>query len=168
MALIKDGKQVSDQWLTADADTPVQPDIPTIVPFARFIAERDSLLRSQAEIGVKLSPGDDVAALAGDLDRLKVIAVDFPAFTDGRAYSYARLLRQRYGYRGEIRATGNVLRDQYLFMLRAGIDAFEVTDKTQISSWIDALEEFSHYYQKASDAAQPVWAKRHTTVAAAE
>ncbi len=166
MALIKNGTQVSDQWLLAGDDTPVQADIPTIVSYARFIAERDELVRSRAELGVKVSPGDDLSAIAADLPRLQVIALDFPKFTDGRAYSAARLLRQRYGFQGEIRATGEVLRDQYLFMRRAGFDAYQVRDGADAQGWLDAMREFSHHYQPAVDGSRPVWAERHARAAA--
>lgn len=166
MALIKNGAQVSDQWLIACDEAPVQADIPTLVSYRRFLSERASLLHSQAELGVRLSPGDDVAALADDLPRLRVVALDFPKFTDGRAYSTARLLRQRYQFTGEIRATGDVLRDQYLFMKRAGFDAFEVPDGTPIMTWLEAVREFSHHYQPAADGTTAVWARRHVPAAA--
>ncbi|HAJ19296.1 MAG TPA: oxidoreductase [Rhodospirillaceae bacterium] len=166
MALLKNGTQVSDQWLVAGDDTPVQADIPTIVSYKRFLAERDTLVRSRAELGVKLAPGDDVAAIASDLPRLQVVALDFPKFTDGRAYSTARLLRQRYGFQGEVRATGDVLRDQYLFMKRAGFDAFQVKDGAETQAWIAAMGELSHYYQPAADGTPAVWAQRHAIAAA--
>lgn len=168
MALIKHGAQVSDQWLSAGNDTPVQADIPTLVPYRRFLAERDHLLRSQAELGVILSPGDDVAAIADDLPRLRVVALDFPKFTDGRPYSTARLLRQRHQFAGEIRATGEVLRDQYLFMKRAGFDAFAVPDGAPVMAWLEAVREFSHHYQPAADGTAAVWTRRHVPPAAAE
>lgn len=168
MALIKNGSQVSDQWLVAEDDTPVQADIPTIVSYKRFLAERETLVKSRAELGVKVSPGDDVTELEGDLPRLQVIALDFPKFSDGRAYSAARLLRQRMGFEGEIRATGEVLRDQYLFMQRAGFDAYEVRDGAETRDWLEATREFSHYYQPAADGSRAVWAQRHEAVAAAE
>lgn len=167
MALIKNGSQVSDQWLTAADDTPVQADIPTIVSFKRFLEERDTLVKSRAELGVKLSPGEDVTLLERDLPRLQVVALDFPKFSDGRAYSSARLLRQRMGFEGEIRATGEVLRDQYLFMLRSGFDAFEVRDGAETRGWLEAVREFSHYYQPAADGSQAVWARRHPQAVAA-
>ncbi len=160
MALIKNGAQVSDQWIYADDGTPVQADIPTIVTLGRFLNERDTLIRSSAELGVKVSPGDDVTVLERDLDRLRVVALDFPKFTDGRAYSAARILRQRFQFEGEIRAVGEVLRDQYLFLSRAGFDAFEVRDGADARDWLTAVREFSHHYQPAADGSRPVWAQR--------
>ncbi|MHA1154101.1 MAG: DUF934 domain-containing protein, partial [Alphaproteobacteria bacterium] len=83
--------------------------------------------------------------------RFQVIALEFPSFGDGRAYSYARLLRERHGYRGELRAVGNVLRDQALFMRRCGFDAFEVAEGTAVAGWREALGEISVFYQPTED-----------------
>ena len=80
--------------------------------------------------------------------------------------SSARLLRQRYGFQGEVRATGDVLRDQYLFMKRAGFDAFQVKDGAETQAWIAAMGELSHYYQPAADGTPAVWAQRHAIAAA--
>ena len=168
MALIKDGVQVTDPWVFAEDDAPVQPDIPTVVSYKRFLEEREDLLRSQAELGIRLDSGDDVSVLAEDLGRIRVVSLDFPKFTDGRSYSAARLLRQRYGYEGEIRATGNVLCDQFAFMLRAGFDAFQVRDGSEARFCEARFRDFSHHYQNAADGAQAVWAKRHALPAAAE
>lgn len=166
MALIKNGTQVSDPWIFVGDATPVQADIPTVVSYKRFLAERDTLLKSQAELGVKVSPGEDVTALEGDLPRLRVVALDFPKFTDGRSYSAARILRQRFRFDGEIRATGEVLRDQYLFMQRAGFDAYEVRDGAETRDWLTAVAEFSYAYQPAADGSRAVWTQRHAVAAA--
>ena len=109
------------------------------------------------------SPLDDLAC---DLSGFSVIILDFPAFKDGRAYSQARILRDRYGYMGEIRARGAVLRDQLFFMARCGFDAFEfASDDTDGAE--EALREFSFAYQIAADKAEPVWRKRLDHAAAA-
>jgi len=99
--------------------------------------------------------------IAGDLDRFAAIAIEFPRFTDGRAYTTARLLRERYGYRGEIRAVGEVLRDQLLFMRRCGFDAFEIAEATDAESLSAALAEISVVYQPAVDGRRPAYALRH-------
>jgi len=100
---------------------------------------------------VRLQNTQSPLALAGDIDRLSLVVLDFPKFSDGRAFSQARLLRDRLGFAGEIRATGNVLRDQYLFMTRCGIDAIELPDGTAIEGFLEALREFSVWYQPAAD-----------------
>ena len=89
-----------------------------------------------------------------------MIALEFPKFTDGRSYSHARLLRDRYGFTGELRAVGNVLRDQFQFMLRCGFDSLEVAEARQIEGWAEAVSEIEGFYQKASDRAVPAWALR--------
>ncbi len=100
-----------------------------------------------------------------DLSGFSTIILDFPAFKDGRAYSQARLLRERYGYSGEIRARGDILRDQLLFMARCGFDAFEY--QGDVASAEAAMREFSFAYQSAADQAAPVWRRRLSKAAAA-
>ncbi|MEO1136529.1 MAG: DUF934 domain-containing protein [Pseudomonadota bacterium] len=107
-----------------------------------------------------------LADLECDVHGFSVIVLDFPAFKDGRAYSQARLLRERYGYAGEIRARGDVLRDQVLFMARCGFDAFEI-ERDDADGVSAALEEFTFAYQPAADNAEPVWRKRLAQVKAA-
>lgn len=107
-----------------------------------------------------------VADIACDLNGFDVIILDFPAFKDGRAYSQARLLRSRFGYTGEIRARGNVLRDQIAFMVRCGFNAFEV-DGLDAASADAALHELSFAYQAAADGVLAVWRQRLKTAAAA-
>ena len=85
------------------------------------------------------------------LDRIAVLALVFPNFRDGRAYSQARLLRERYGYRGELRATGQVLRDQFVFMLRAGFDAFEVMKDSDAAAFSETAHRYSVFYQPTGD-----------------
>jgi uncharacterized protein (DUF934 family) len=89
------------------------------------------------------------------LAHLSLVALDFPTFKDGRAYSTARLLRERYQYKGELRAVGNVLRDQFLFMVRCGFDAFEVATEQEADAWKKAMDAFSVWYQVAADDRQP-------------
>jgi uncharacterized protein (DUF934 family) len=96
----------------------------------------------------------EVAEIADDLHRLDAVVLEFPAFKDGRAYSQARLLRQRHGYTGEIRATGEVLQDQAIFLVRCGFDAFDVDDHTA-ERWQAALRRISVVYQPAADDSTP-------------
>ncbi len=113
-----------------------------------------------------ISNATSLADIKCDIHGFSVIILDFPAFKDGRAYSQARLLRERYGYTGEIRARGEILRDQLLFMTRCGFDAFEFSGSDAAGA-NDALREFSFVYQPAADAAEPVWRKRLSRAAAA-
>ena len=139
MPLIKDVEFVDDPWV-AVADEEVLPEgAPAIISLARWQAERDTLAGRSAPLGIRLCADQPPAEIADDLDRFQVIALEFPSFGDGRAYSYARLLRERFGYRGELRAVGNVLRDQALFMRRCGFDTFEVAEGTGVAGWREAV-----------------------------
>ncbi len=160
MPLLKQGAVAADPWQRAAKDDALPADGPVIVPFARWRAERESLIGRNAPVGVRLGNTDPVAELVPDLDRLQVIILEFPKFTDGRAYSQARLLREGYGYRHELRAAGNVLRDQLLFMQRCGFDAFELNHGQPIQAWTQATHEFSVLYQPAADDRVPVMQRR--------
>ncbi len=117
-----------------------------------------------APIGVLWPNNRKVSELAPYLDRLALVALVFPTFKDGRAYSQARLLRERHGFRGELRATGEVLRDQFLFLLRAGFDAFEVKKDADAPAFVAALARYSVFYQPAGDARTAVQRARRDHV----
>jgi len=162
MALIKNGAFADDAW-TLVADDETLPEGPAIVSLARFQAERDTLLARNGKLGIRLESGEEPKEIVGDLDRFEVIALDFPAFKNGRAFSYARLLRERYGYEGEIRATGHVVRDSLFFMARCGFDAFEVDARITPEVLSDAMGEFTHVYQPAADTRPWIQGLRHAT-----
>lgn len=152
MPLIKDGTVVADGWQTIADDAPLPPSDPVVISLSRWQKERDTLMGRNGALGVRLSSAQSPVLVADDLHRFGLVALEFPKFTDGRAYSYARLLRERYGFKGELRAVGNVLRDQFLFMLRCGFDSFEVADEASARSWADAVSAISRAYQPAGDA----------------
>ncbi|MCH8213284.1 MAG: DUF934 domain-containing protein [Proteobacteria bacterium] len=166
MPLIRDGAPVDDPWVTVDDGTQLPMDGPAMVSLERWQAHRDELLGRNAPLGIRLKSDQSPALIADDLDRFAVVALEFPVFRDGRAYSHARLLRERYGYRGEVRAVGEVLRDQFLFMVRCGFDALEVRDEKAVEQWREAVSEISVVYQPAADSATPVWALRRRRYAA--
>jgi len=124
MPLIRNGQLVEDRYVRVLDDTPLADGVPVIVPAARFLADADDILRRETPTGVLWPNNRRIAELVPYLDRLALVALDFPKFRDGRAYSQARLLREQHGFRGELRATGDVLRDQFVFLLRAGFDSF--------------------------------------------
>lgn len=117
-----------DDWTVIAADAPVPAAGRAILPLARWLAERDALSGDNRPLGVLVQPGEDVRTLAADLSRLSVIALAFPAFTDGRGYSSARILREELGYQGELRAVGDVLLDQVPHFHRCGFDALVITN----------------------------------------
>ncbi|GGH30517.1 hypothetical protein GCM10007036_41170 [Alsobacter metallidurans] len=126
--VFRDGAFVADAWATLPADAPAPDgDAPILVGKARFLAERTSLLGRNGPLGLLLEAGEDLDGVEQDLGRFALVALRFPKYTDGRAYSTASLLRSRHAYAGEIRAVGDVLRDQIPFMIRCGVDSFVVT-----------------------------------------
>jgi len=131
-----------------------------ILPFSRFQKDGEALLGQGVRVGVRLEPDERVEGLAYDLPRLSLVALAFPKFRDGRAYSAAALLRERYRFAGEVRAVGDVLRDQALPMLRCGFDAFEPADGATIDDWSLALHRFRHVYQAAADRRAPAFVER--------
>jgi uncharacterized protein (DUF934 family) len=149
MPLIKNGAVIADPYITVGEDAPLPEDRPVIVPAARLFADGPELLKRNAAVGVVWPNNKNVAELAPFLDHLAVVALAFPNFKDGRAYSQARVLRERYGYRGELRATGQILRDQFVFLVRAGFDALDVAKSADIAAFASALSRYSVFYQPA-------------------
>lgn len=146
---IKHGAVVDDAWVVvrdAASIDALAPGVPAIVPLSLWLDEREAL-RGRAGVGVWLAPADDPAALAHDVEVLPVIAVDFPAFADGRGYSTARLLRERYGYRGELRAIGDVQRDQLALLVQVGFDAFAMASGRDEVAALASLADFTDGYQ---------------------
>jgi uncharacterized protein (DUF934 family) len=159
------GTALADPWVEVETLADLPDGQPTILPAEVFQANRQALAGRNAALGVRLPNDREVAEIADDLHRLDAVVLEFPAFKDGRAYSQARLLRQRHGYTGEIRATGDVLQDQAIFLVRCGFDAFQVDDHTA-ERWQAALRRISVVYQPASDDSTPAPWRRHARRAA--
>lgn len=145
---------------TAVGDDEGLPPGDVIISLTRFQTEGDHLLSEGRKVGVRLEPAEEVEALAYDLPRIALVAVAFPKFRDGRAYTAARLLRERYDFKGEIRAVGDVLREQAGFMVRVGMDAFEPADGSTPEQWAHATHRQRHVYQRAADRRTPAFAER--------
>jgi uncharacterized protein (DUF934 family) len=122
-----------------------------IISLTRFQSEGEALLGEGRAVGVRLESHEEVEALAYDLPQLSVVALAFPKFGDGRAYSYARLLRERFGFKGQVRAVGDVLREQAGYMVRCGFDAFEPADGSTVDAWERATQRYRHVYQRSVD-----------------
>ncbi len=139
-----------------------------IVPFALWKDHKDAIAASRAkdDLGVWLAPDDEPADLVADFGRLSVIAVDFPVFRDGRGFSIGRLLRERYDWTGELRAIGDVLRDQVAFHARCGFDAFAVRADKDIQDALNAFTEFTELYQGATNNPEPLFRRRAVLLAA--
>lgn len=151
MALFRHGRIDVDDWVFPVEDMQIPNAGRVAVPKSRFLAERRELLRRRDALGLVLVAGDDLDDIAPDVPRLALIAIRFPRYTDGRPYSLARLLRDRHLFKGELRATGNVLRDQVTFMLRAGFDALEITHEGTLRALREGLiVTVNDHYQPAS------------------
>ncbi len=158
MQYIKDGAAALDPWIYIEGDGPVPPDVPAIVTHDwLFAADAIAIANRSAPLGVAWPNSRRESELEPHLPQLSLIALEFPVFRDGRAYTQARRLRERYGFKGEIRATGDVLRDQFLFMVRAGFNAFEIKKAGDADAFAKALHEFSMRYQPASSGHSPAF-----------
>jgi len=157
--VIIDGAIVDNQWQRLEADAlengvPEQGKI--IVPLAYWQENRDALI-ARGDVAVWLAPGEEPKDLEDDLASLPLVAIHFPAFKDGRGYSYARELRTRYNFEGEVRATGDVLRDQLFYMTRCGFNAFEVRADRSIEEALQGLKDFSVTYQADVNEPRPIY-----------
>jgi uncharacterized protein (DUF934 family) len=160
MLLVKQGRVVEDAYVRVADGAPMPDGVPVIVTAERFLADAAQLIARDAPIGVLWPNNRRVAELEPWLKELSLIALVFPKFRDGRAYSQARLLRERYGYRCELRATGDVLRDQFQFLVRAGFDAFEVKKPADARVFAEAAARYSVVYQPSADGRLPALRRR--------
>ena len=151
MPLVRGGKISGDAFAHVADDAEIPADGAVLISAARFLADPDTLSHRPGKLGVIWPNNRDVDDLVPYLDRLAAVALVFPTFRDGRAYSQARLLRERYSYHGELRATGQVLRDQFVFMLRAGFDAFDVKKQADAEAFAQTVHRYSVFYQPTGD-----------------
>lgn len=168
-SIIKNRAVIDDAWQVVraaeDGALPAVDALPAgkvLVPFALWLAERAVLVaaKTKDELGVWLAPDSEPADLVADFGAISLVAVDFPRFADGRGYSIARLLRERHGWTGELRAIGDVLRDQLLYMSRCGFDAYAVRADKDIHDALNAFTEFTQRYQGAFDQPEPLFRRR--------
>jgi uncharacterized protein (DUF934 family) len=151
MPLVKQGRITTDPFVHAVDGAELPDDGAILVPAARFLEDPEAVLKRAGKVGVIWPNNRDLDDLVPYLDRLAAVALVFPSFRDGRAYSQARLLRERHGYGGELRATGQVLRDQFVFMSRAGFDAFEVKKDADADAFAATVQRYSVFYQPTGD-----------------
>jgi uncharacterized protein (DUF934 family) len=160
MPLVENGKVTDDRYIRVDDDAPLPDRVPVIVSAKRFLAEADALSRRDGSLGV-LWPNDKrVTELKPWLGHLALIALVFPKFRDGRAYSQARQLRENFAFRGTLRATGDVLRDQFHFLVRAGFDSFEVKKPADATAFAKSVARYSVFYQPSADGRLPALRRR--------
>ncbi len=159
MRIIRNRALVDDDFVHVPDGAELPANAKPIVTLARYVESRASLLDAHAALGVRL-PSDKLPSDIPDLGRLALVAVEFPKFTDGRGFSIARQLRQRYAFQGELRAVGWVLRDQLFYMERCGFNAFELKPGKPLESALEAFGEFSATYQAAVDDPRPLYRRR--------
>lgn len=149
---VENGKAVvaADVFAVADDDAAL-PEGAVIVSLARFQKERETLLARNAPLGVRLKSSESPELLGEDVQRLSLVVLEFPAFRDGRGFSWSRMLRTRFGFTGEIRAVGDFLFDQLSYMVRTGIDGFDAGARFTPEDFAAALGEMSHVYQPSAD-----------------
>jgi uncharacterized protein (DUF934 family) len=148
--LIKSGAYTQDTYAPV-ADDAALPDGPVLVSLARFQKDREALLARNTPVGVKLQSSENPENLGADVNHFSLVALEFPKFRDGRAFSWARILRTRMGFTGEIRAVGDFLFDQVNYQNRVGFDAWEVPDHFTIEMFNRALAEMTNVYQPSAD-----------------
>lgn len=161
--IIKNGQIIDESWhlLPKDATLDGLPNCDDlIVPLALWVDHAHALKARDGGLGVWLDAGEEIEEIADQLDNFQVIALNFPAFTDGRHCSTAYLLRERYGYKGEVRAIGDVLRDQLFALKRCGFDAFALRADKDPQDALKAFEEFTEVYQASSDQPLPLFRRR--------
>ncbi len=162
MALIKNNELVDDPFVDAAEADSLPSSGPVIVSLEQWQSHRDELIARGTPLGIRLRSDQPPELIADDLERFSIVALEFPMFKDGRAYSYARLLRERYGFAGELRAVGDVLMEQLHFMIRTGFDAFDVQESADpLAAFRAAMADFSVWYQPTGDGRPTALQLRH-------
>jgi len=158
MALIRNREVVDhDPWINIVDDETVPHDADVIVSLTRWQRDHVGLVQRTGRSGVRVGSGDELDGLIQHLSDISLVALEFPSFKDGRGYSKARLLRERYHFQGELRAVGNVLPDQLFYMARCGINAFEVQAGKSLDQALAAFGEYTVTYQAAADDPRPLY-----------
>lgn len=160
MPLVKDGVIVEDTFVRIVDEQPLPANGAVLLTADRMLVEMTDGAGPDRQVGVVWPNDRPVLELTSYLDRLALVALVFPTFRDGRAYTQARLLRDRFGFAGEVRAIGQILRDQFLFLSRAGFDAFDVEKEADAQAFVRTIERYTVFYQAASDRRKSVFALR--------
>ena len=157
---LKDGAVVDNSWQQVSAGNESLPQGDILLPVSQWQEQQETLASHVGAIGVWIDSHEEIEAFVDAILDLPVIAINFPKFVDGRGFSLARLLRERYEYCGEIRAIGQIIRDQLFFMQRCGFNAFAFETELDLVEAIKSLQDFSDAYQVAVDQPQPLFKRR--------
>jgi uncharacterized protein (DUF934 family) len=162
MALIKDKRVVdNDPWIAVADDQPIPATGDVLISWQRFDRCDIEPETRDGRVGLRIAPEDDLLQVITHLPKVSLVAIDFPKFGDGRGYTKARLLRERYQYKGELRAVGEVLADQLFYMLRCGFDSFQLAAGKDTQAALRAFETFSVKYPAATDEPRPLYVRAH-------
>ena len=156
--IIKDGTVVDDKWQILDIEATEVPEGDIIVPLSLWNQQKE-ILAQRDQLGIWLNSDEPPQLIADSLASFAVVAINFPAFADGRGFSYGRELREQHDYQGEIRAIGEFMRDQLFFLKRCGFNAFAL-DGVDLKNALDSFADFSDAYQAATDQPEPLFKRR--------
>jgi uncharacterized protein (DUF934 family) len=157
--IIKDGAIINNDWLIVnDIDAPL-PEGNLLVSLDIWETQKDTL-SNRDMVGLWLKNDQCISEISEELTQFSVIAIDFPVFMDGRGFSIARLLRDRFGYKGEVRATGGIIRDQLCYLKRSGFNAFDMEAGIDLEASLQSLNDFTESYQTSADQATPLFRRR--------
>ena len=150
-SVVREGRLQDDRFVDASGQDDLPASGPIIVSLAQWQTRRDELLARGAPLGIRLHSDQSPTLIAGDLPHFAVVALEFPKYRDGRAYTHARILKERLGYAGEIRAVGDVLQEQLHFMQRCGFNAFEIPGPDPEKAWATIAGDHTVWYQATGD-----------------
>lgn len=157
---LKDGVVTDNSWQLVAADSESLPEGDILVPAALWRDNQQQLENHSGNVGVWIDSHEEIEEFAATITRAPVVAINFPKFVDGRGFSLARLLRERYGYIGEIRAIGHFIRDQLFLMQRCGFNAFQFDSEVDLAAASESLTDFSDSYQVAADEPEPLFRRQ--------
>lgn len=157
MALLKNKIEAPDSFLFIADDQAIPAAGDIIVTVERWESDADQLAQHAGNVGVQIEGHHDVRALADALVTRPLVALNFPAFADGRNYTHARILREQLGFAGELRARGDIQRDQLYYLWRCGVDAMELSPNVPLASALAAFRDFTVTYQPAADEPDPLF-----------
>ncbi|MTI09038.1 DUF934 domain-containing protein [Curvivirga aplysinae] len=166
MPLIKNGTEIENEWNSLAEGEKFDGQPNTLLSLQEFHNNYETIKDSNSIVGVALTVDDEVDSLEGKLDQVALVTVHFPSFADGRGFSQARLVRERFAFTGEIRAVGHIIRDQYLYLVRSGVDSVDA-DRATEAEWKAAIEEFDTFYQPALNKGTAAYRLRNKKQAAA-
>ena len=155
--MLSHGAVADNNWTVLQQPVASIPAGDILVPLNYWLEHRVELKQQSGQVGVWLDSDEEVESLADDLPQLPVVALNFPKFVDGRGFSSARLLRDRYDYQGEVRAIGNIIQDQLFMLQRCGFSQFSLANDIDLEAAAKSLNDFSDGYQTAADQAEPLF-----------